>query len=90
MACRAGTQNVKVTQARVAQAQAGMERTRLRARFDGIIAEINGEIGEFVTPSPLGVATPPAVDVVDASCIYVTAPIDEWMLRAFASTCRRA
>lgn len=76
-ACRAASQNIKVAEARVAQAQAGMERTRLRAPFDGIIAEINGELGEFVTPSPLGVATPPAVDVVDTSCIYVTAPIDE-------------
>ncbi len=75
--CRAATQNIKVAQARVSQAEAGMERTRLRAPFDGIIAEINGELGEFVTPSPLGVATPPAIDVVDTSCIYVTAPIDE-------------
>lgn len=76
-ACRAASQNIKVAQARVAQAEAGLERTRLRAPFDGIIAEINGELGEFVTPSPLGVATPPAVDVVDTSCIYVTAPLDE-------------
>jgi HlyD family secretion protein len=76
-ACRAATQNINVTRARVSQAEAGLERTRLRAPFDGILAEINGEIGEFVTPSPLGVATPPAVDVVDTSCIYVTAPIDE-------------
>jgi HlyD family secretion protein len=76
-ACRAATQNIKVAQARISQAMANMERTRLRAPFDGIVAEINGELGEFVTPSPLGVATPPAVDVVDTSCIYVTAPIDE-------------
>jgi HlyD family secretion protein len=41
------------------------------------VAEINGEIGEFVTPSPVGIPTPPAVDVVDTSCIYITAPIDE-------------
>jgi HlyD family secretion protein len=45
--------------------------------FTGIVAEINGEIGEFITPSPVGIPTPPAVDLVDASCIYVTAPIDE-------------
>lgn len=76
-ACRAANQNIKVAEARIVQAEAGLERTRLRAPFDGIIAEINGELGEFVTPSPLGVATPPAVDVVDTSCIYVTAPIDE-------------
>ena len=27
--------------------------------------------------SPPGVATPPAVDLIDYSCLYVTAPIDE-------------
>lgn len=76
-ACRATTQNIKVAQARIEQAKASMERTLLRAPFAGIVAEINGEIGEFVTPSPVGIPTPPAVDVVDTSCIYVTAPIDE-------------
>lgn len=76
-ACRATTQNIKVSEARIEQAKASMERTLLRAPFAGIVAEINGELGEFVTPSPVGIPTPPAVDVVDTSCIYVTAPIDE-------------
>jgi HlyD family secretion protein len=76
-ACRAARQNIKVAEARIEQAKAAMERTLLRAPFDGIVAEINGEIGEFVTPSPVGIPTPPAVDVVDTSCIYVAAPIDE-------------
>lgn len=76
-ACRAMTQEIKVSQARIDQARANLERTRLRAPFDGIVAEINGELGEFVTPSPVGIPTPPAVDVVDTSCIYITAPIDE-------------
>jgi HlyD family secretion protein len=76
-ACRAATENIKVAQARVDQAAANLERTLLRAPFDGIVAEINGELGEFVTPSPVGIPTPPAVDLVDISCIYVTAPIDE-------------
>jgi HlyD family secretion protein len=76
-ACRAATQNIKVAEARIEQAQAMMERLLLRAPFDGVVAEINGELGEFVTPSPVGIPTPPAVDIVDTSCIYVTAPIDE-------------
>lgn len=75
--CRATTQNIQVAQARIQQAKASMERTLLRSPFAGIVAEINGEIGEFVTPSPVGIPTPPAVDVVDTSCIYVAAPIDE-------------
>jgi HlyD family secretion protein len=75
--CRAVMQDAKVSQARIDQARANIERTRLRAPFDGVVAEINGELGEFVTPSPIGIATPPAVDVVDTRCIYITAPIDE-------------
>jgi HlyD family secretion protein len=42
-----------------------------------VIAEINGELGEFVTPSPVGVPTPPTVDLIDNSCLYISAPIDE-------------
>jgi HlyD family secretion protein len=76
-ACHAAAEQVRVSQARIEAAQARLERTRLRAPFAGTVAEINGEIGEFVTPSPVGIPTPPAVDVVDTSCIYITAPIDE-------------
>jgi len=42
-----------------------------------VVAEVNAEVGEFVTPSPIGVPTPPAVDLIDDSEPYVTAPIDE-------------
>jgi HlyD family secretion protein len=76
-ACRAASEQIRVSQARIEAAQARLERTLLRAPFAGTVAEINGEIGEFVTPSPVGIPTPPAVDVVDTSCIYITAPIDE-------------
>jgi len=54
-----------------------IERTRLRAPFDGVVAEINAKLGEFITPSPTGIATLPAVDLIDMSCLYVSAPIDE-------------
>ncbi len=57
--------------------EAEFERTRLVAPFAGIVAEINGEENEYVTPSPPGIATPPTVILLDTSCFYVTAPIDE-------------
>ena len=63
--------------ARVDVTEATLERTRLIAPFSGIIAEINGELGEFVTPSPVGIPTPPTVDLIDTSCLYISAPIDE-------------
>jgi len=76
-ACNATLANVTVAEAKVSVASALLERTRLRAPFDATVAEINGELGEFVTPSPVGVPTLPAVDLIDTSCLYVTAPIDE-------------
>ncbi len=54
-----------------------LDDTLLKAPFAGVVAEVNGEIGEYVTPSPPGVATPPAVDLIDDRCLYVRAPIDE-------------
>jgi len=66
-----------MSEARVDVAKANLARTRLTAPFDGVIAEINGELNEYLTPSPPGIATPPAVDLIDNACFYVTAPIDE-------------
>lgn len=75
--CDAARDQEKVSQARIDVAKAELERTILRAPFDGVVAEINGEVGEFVTPSPVGIPTPPTVDLVDGSCLYISAPIDE-------------
>jgi HlyD family secretion protein len=76
-ACDAALTQVEVYQASVEVIEASLERTMLIAPFDGIIAEIEGELGEYVTPSPVGVATKPTVDLIDSSCIYISAPIDE-------------
>lgn len=75
--CDAARANAAVSRSRVAVARATLDRTRLTAPFAGVVAEINGEIGEFVTPSPVGIPTPPAIDLVDIQCLYVLAPIDE-------------
>lgn len=76
-ACDAATANVSVSKARLSLANAILDKTRLTAPFDGTIAEVNGELGEYVTPSPVGIPTPPAIDLIDISCLYVSAPIDE-------------
>jgi HlyD family secretion protein len=68
---------VNARRAQLAAAQAALARTRLAAPFDGVVAEINSELFEYVTPSPVGIPTPPAVDLIDTTCFYVTAPIDE-------------
>ena len=75
--CAAARAQVKTSRAQLGVARANLARTRLLAPFAGVIAEINGELNEYVTPSPVGIATPPAVDLIDTSCFYVKAPIDE-------------
>lgn len=76
-ACRASKTVTSVAEASIEVAEAALERTILRAPFDGTVAEVNGELGEVVTPSPVGVPTLPAVDLIDDSCLYISAPIDE-------------
>jgi HlyD family secretion protein len=75
--CEAAKARRAVSAAQVAAANAMVERTILTAPFDGIVAEVNGEIGEYLTPSPPGIATLPAVDLINMQSLYVTAPIDE-------------
>jgi len=75
--CDSTRAQVDEATARIAAARADTDRTVLRAPFAGIVAEINGEIGEYLTPSPPGIPTLPAVDLIDDTCLYVSAPIDE-------------
>ena len=75
--CKAAKASALMSKARVGVAEATLARTRLIAPFNGVVAEINGELSEYVTPSPIGIATPPVVDLIDNTCFYVTAPIDE-------------
>ena len=77
VACEAAEAETRVAAANIRVQRASLEQTRLTAPFAGVIAKITGELGEYVTPSPPGVPTPPAVDLMDVSCLYVTAPIDE-------------
>lgn len=76
-ACQAALLTVNVAKAQRAVAEAALQRTRIVAPFDGTVAEINAELGEFVTPSPPGIPTLPAIDLLDLSCLTVSAPIDE-------------
>lgn len=75
--CEAAKGEVEQFDARIEVAQAGLERMILRAPFNGIVADISGELGEYATPSPPGIPTLPAIDLIDDSCMFVSAPIDE-------------
>ena len=75
--CEAARGDIEQSQSRIALARAALERMVLRAPFDGVVADISGELGEYATPSPPGIPTIPAIDLIDDSCMYVSAPIDE-------------
>jgi HlyD family secretion protein len=75
--CDATKADVVQAQARVAATRVEQNRTVLYAPFAGTVAKIVGELGEYSTPSPPGVPTPPAIDLIDDTCLYVNAPMDE-------------
>ncbi|MEI6804745.1 MAG: efflux RND transporter periplasmic adaptor subunit [Burkholderiales bacterium] len=75
--CDAAKADVAQAQARVAATRVEQSRTVLYAPFAGTVAKIVGELGEYSTPSPPGVPTPPAIDLIDDTCLYVRAPMDE-------------
>lgn len=75
--CESAGTNAVVAAAETEVIRAQLEQTRLLAPFDGVIAEVHGELNEYATPSPPGIPTPPAVDLINNHCFYVTAPIDE-------------
>lgn len=75
--CAAASADVKRAQAQLEVTQANLNRTMLNAPFSGVIAQVTGELGEYTTPSPPGIPTPPAIDLIDDSCLYVSAPMDE-------------
>jgi len=75
--CHSANAAVQVARANIEYNLAMIERTLIRAPFDGTIAEINAELGEYITPSPPGIPTLPPIDLLDLSCLYISAPIDE-------------
>lgn len=75
--CEAAKADVAQTEAKFRATRVEQGRTALYAPFAGTIAKIVGEVGEYSTPSPPGVPTPPAIDLIDDSCLYVKAPMDE-------------
>jgi HlyD family secretion protein len=76
-ACDAARATEKRAEAAIDVAARELDQTVLRAPFDGVVAELSIELGEWTTPSPPIVHIPSVVDVIDTSSIYVSAPMDE-------------
>lgn len=74
----------EAARARIAQAEAArevarvtLEKTALKAPFDGVVADVTTEVGEWITPSPPGLPIPPVIMLIEDAAIYVSAPMDE-------------
>ncbi|MEZ4331271.1 MAG: efflux RND transporter periplasmic adaptor subunit [Myxococcota bacterium] len=77
VACEAAGAELAQARANLAAARAELEKTVIEAPFDGVVAEVNVEVGEWVTPSPPLLTAPAVIDLIDPSSIYVSAPMDE-------------
>lgn len=76
-ACRAARATLDQARARERLSRADLARTEIHAPFDGIVAEVSTELGEWITPAPPGVPLPPIMDLLDPTSAYIAAPIDE-------------
>jgi HlyD family secretion protein len=76
-ACRAGEAAAERAASAVALARAELDKTVLRAPFDGIVADVFIEEGEWTSPSPPALPIPPVLDLIDTHDVYISAPMDE-------------
>jgi len=66
-----------LAEAGVALAEAELAKTRVIAPFAGVIAQLEVEIGEWITPAPPLIPAPPTLDLFDPASICIRAPMDE-------------
>ncbi|HEX9428679.1 MAG TPA: efflux RND transporter periplasmic adaptor subunit [Candidatus Polarisedimenticolia bacterium] len=75
--CAAARAAIERSSAAIDLAEANLKKTALLAPFDGVVADLRTEMGEWASPSPPGMALPPVYDLIDPTSIYVSAPLDE-------------
>lgn len=77
VSCEAAAAAIESARAAIGILESEIAKTVLRAPFDGVIAELSVELGEYVTPSPPGLPIPPVMEIIDTSSIFISAPMDE-------------
>ena len=76
-ACDAAQAAILRDASAVEAARVALARTTLRAPFDGVVAEVRTERGEWITPAPPGIPVPPVVELIDPTALYISAALDE-------------
>lgn len=77
VACDGARAERAQAEAQLESAKVELAKTVIAAPFAGIVAEVNVEVGEWVTPSPPLLTSPSVVDLIDPKSIYISAPMDE-------------
>jgi len=75
--CKRVGAEVDRARAQIAASEVELEKMSIRAPFEGVIAEVAVEVGEWITPSPPLIQAPAVGDLIDLSSLYVSAPMDE-------------
>jgi HlyD family secretion protein len=70
--CDAADAERQQVRASRAGAAANLDKVSIYAPFAGVIAEVDVEVGEWVTPSPDGI-----IDLINRESLYISAPMDE-------------
>ena len=76
-ACEAAGARVRQARAAVTLARVDLRKATLRSPFDGVVAELRTELGEWITPSPPGLPIPPVLELIALDDLYISAPLDE-------------
>jgi HlyD family secretion protein len=76
-ACKAARATATRAASAVRLARVEVDKTVLRAPFDGIVADTFIEEGEWTSPSPPALPIPPVLDLINTRSIYITPPMDE-------------
>ena len=77
VSCKQSQAEIAKARSAIVEAKATLAKTVLRAPFDGVVAEVDIEVGEWTTPSPPALPIPPVLDLIDPTSMYVSAPMDE-------------
>lgn len=70
--CDAADAQRQEVRASRAGAAANLDKVSIYAPFAGVIAEVDAEVGEWVTPSAAGI-----IDLINRESLYISAPMDE-------------
>jgi len=76
-ACAVAAAGEASGRASLALAETALDKRTLTAPFDGVVADLSTEVGEWVTPSPPAVPVPAVIDLIDPRSIYLSLPMDE-------------